>query len=393
MGLLTEAKMQYSLTDLLQNDTFIDWVLHPTTESDAYWLAYSSVSAQNGRTVATARGYVSLLAEDTGRQTPSVTQSEQMWQGIQDNISHEKISARANFTTAETDNRYEERAPRPFGYFKKKWQLAASVTILLAFSTAAYQYYHFENNSSPSKVAAIVSAQPETIARHNTTQKSMTVLLPDGSSAVLLPGGQIEYLSQNSTGNRAVTLTGKAFFEIVKDKNRPFYVFTDGITTKVLGTSFLIDAPADTDEVKVEVKTGRVSVFKANKQNVFALEGVMEGQTTILTPNQKSAFSRSKGEAIKPLETTSPNEGAKSEASFDQSFAFDDTPAAEVFDALQRTYNIPIHFDRALLKDCTLNATLVGEPFGKKLSVICAALGAEFKILNDEVFITGKACQ
>lgn len=393
MGLFTDAKMQHSLTDLIQNDTFIDWVLHPTTESDAYWWAYSSVSEQNGRTVATARGYVSLLAEDTGRQKPNSIQSEQMWQVIQENITHDPYPARATPSLTGGGNQPNKWAPRRFGNFKIKWQLAASVTILLAFSTAAYQYYYSESDFSLSESAVSALAQPETVAKRNGTNKSMTVLLPDGSSVVLLPGGEIEYLSQNLTSNRTVMLTGKAFFEIVKDENHPFYVFTDGIATKVLGTSFLIDAPADTDEVKVEVKTGRVSVFRANKQNVFALQSVMEGQPTILAPNQKSAFSRSNGQPIKPQELNPQPDAAEPDALMDQSFAFDETPVAEVFDALQRSYNISINFDRTLMKDCTLNATLVGEPFSKKLSVICAALGTDYKISDDAVFITGKACQ
>lgn len=385
--------MQYTLTELIQKDDFIDWVLHPSTDSDAYWLAYSSGSDQNGRTVAAARGYVSLLAEDTGRQKPSPAQSEQMWQVIKENITHENYPRLTATSSSNIDHQIGKRTPLRTGSFKRKWQFAASVVALLAFSTAAYRFYHSQRNVIVAESAAPVLSRPEMMVRHNTTQKPMTVFLPDGSSVVVLPGGRIDYQSKNTPGNRSVTLVGTAFFEIKKDKSRPFYVFTDGIATKVLGTSFLIDAPIGTDQVKVEVKTGRVSVFRANKLQAFAMDNMIEGLPTVLTPNQKSAFSRSNGQQIKLSELNAQSEAVKPDALIDQSFAFDETPVTEVFDALQRSYNIPIHFNRTLLKGCTLNATLVGEPFSKKLSVICAALGTEFKIIDDEVFITGKACQ
>ncbi len=376
--------MQYTLTELIQKNDFIDWVLHPSAESNAYWQGYAAGSPEKKRVVASARGYVQLLAADTGRHKPTPEQSEQMWQVVQHNMTREDRPIPI------TSPGKESQSTQPF-FIRKSWQLAASIVVLLAFSTAAYRYFYSQSDFTVSESAT--TPQPKMAARRNNTQKPMTVLLPDGSSVVLLPGGQLDYLSQNLPGNRAVMLSGKAFFEIVKDKNRPFYVFTDGLATKVLGTSFLLDAPANADEVKVEVRTGRVLVFKANRDQDFRSENVAEGQTTVLIPNQKSAFSRSNGQQIKSLVLNSHLKEVEPDALFDQSFAFDDTPVAEVFDALQRSYNIPIHYDRALLKDCTLNATLVGEPFAKKLSVICAALGTEYKISNDEVFVSGKACQ
>lgn len=387
--------MHYTLTELIQNDAFIDWVLHPDAESNAYWHTYAAGSAEKHRTVDRARGYVSLLAEDTGRQKPSPAQSEQMWKAIQETISPESRIQPVPSTSLSRDLALTvESAPRLW-LFKRKWQLAASIAMMLAVSTAAYRQYEASSDllaSASTSGTSLATTQPESIARHNATSRPMTVLLPDGSSVVLLPGGKIQYASLDLGKKRAVTLSGKAFFEIVKDKERPFYVFTGGVTTKVLGTSFLVDAPAGTDEMNVEVKTGRVSVFMANEDEVLHDLKNSEAKATILTPNQKSVFSRANGHPIKltPRSLESPLPIA--EEVLTQSFSFDEAPIVEVFDALQSAYNVKVNFNRALMKDCTLNATLEGEPFSKKISVICAALGTTFEIRNDEVFITAKNC-
>jgi hypothetical protein len=54
---------------------------------------------------------------------------------------------------------------------------------------------------------------------------------------------------------------------------------------------------------------------------------------------------------------------------------------------------VQIAYDKALMGNCTLNATLIGQPFKEKLEAICNALDAEYEIQDNLVAIRGKGCK
>ena len=83
------------------------------------------------------------------------------------------------------------------------------------------------------------------------------VTLADGTVVRLDQGAELLFETDSP---RSVTLTGRAFFDVVPS-DIPFTVTTDDAVTAVLGTSFgVLDTPSATD---VTVVTGRVSVSAA----------------------------------------------------------------------------------------------------------------------------------
>ena len=90
--------------------------------------------------------------------------------------------------------------------------------------------------------------------------------LQDGSTVILEPGGEFRY-NEKFLNPREVYLSGDAFFEVTKDASRPFLVYANEITTKVLGTSFRIKANQGEKEIVVAVKTGKVSVMANSVSN------------------------------------------------------------------------------------------------------------------------------
>src|SRR5689334_22666832 len=64
------------------------------------------------------------------------------------------------------------------------------------------------------------------------------VQLPDGTQVWLNADSKITY-DQNFLGNyREVQLSGEAYFEVTKDKTRPFIIHTSAMDVQVLGTVF-----------------------------------------------------------------------------------------------------------------------------------------------------------
>ena len=71
---------------------------------------------------------------------------------------------------------------------------------------------------------------------------------------------------------REVLMTGEAYFEVSKNKHKPFYVRANGVNIKVLGTKFNVSA-YNSNEVKTSLLEGAVSVQSANKPVIQLIPG------------------------------------------------------------------------------------------------------------------------
>ena len=61
---------------------------------------------------------------------------------------------------------------------------------------------------------------------------------------------------------REVRLEGEAFFDVVKQPDRPFIVHTSGIDIKVLGTAFNVKSYPEDKNVETTLYRGLVEVFR-----------------------------------------------------------------------------------------------------------------------------------
>lgn len=374
----------YSLTELIRNEEFIAWVMHPDELSDRKWRAFLDKHPGKRKTVESAREYVILLAKDTGRHQPTQKQSDRMWSIVESHMHNETPK------TAEQEPVF--KTTRGHGW---RWaRVAASAALILSIGSVSYWFY-YKKADGPLQEAAVREEINSTdiIQKYNDTDKPMTVLLQDGSSVVLQPGGRLSYSEGANRKRREVTLTGKAFFEIVKNKQKPFLVYSYGLATKVLGTSFTIDASSENKDIKVEVRTGTVSVFSINNLDNSQKEAALdkpELEGVTLNHDQRIAFSKESGKII-PLPAAVAASSDKDVSK--QQFVFDETPVSEVFRILESAYNVRIMYDREKLGSCPLNATLIGQPFKEKLEVICNALDAQYELADNRITILGKGCK
>ncbi|MCF0061209.1 DUF4974 domain-containing protein [Dyadobacter chenwenxiniae] len=374
----------YSLTELIRSDDFIAWVMQPDAANDKKWQAFLDDNPEKRQTVEAAREYVILLAKDTGRDQPTKKQSERMWNAVES-----KMHEAGDEMPAGDEPKVHSKVVSGWRWIR----VAASAALILSIGSVSYWFYYKQGADRMGAVATAEKAVA-TVQKHNDTQKPMTVLLADGSSVVLQPGGRLSYSEVVNTKRREVTLIGKAFFEIVRNREKPFLVYSYGLATKVLGTSFMIDASEANKEIRVEVKTGTVSVFSINNLDKKGIEEKadkpeLDGVT--LSQDQTIAFSKESGKITKLNHLA--NEPGPNMDILKQGFVFDETPVHEVFSTLERAYNVQISYDKVKMGDCTLNATLIGQPFKEKLEAICNALDAEYEINDNIVAIVGKGCK
>lgn len=104
--------------------------------------------------------------------------------------------------------------------------------------------------------------------------QSACVSLPDGSRVYLHPGSRLRYPKEFIGDKRYVILEGEAYFQVMKDRAKPFIVQSDHITTMVLGTEFNVKGS------EVTLITGSVQV-----------ENTTSHETRTITPGKQVTLS------------------------------------------------------------------------------------------------------
>ncbi len=99
------------------------------------------------------------------------------------------------------------------------------------------------------------------------------VVLPDGTAVWLNAASSISFPTAFTRSERKVTITGEAYFEVARDKSKPFRVAVvsnsgtaDGMEVTVLGTHFNINAYPDEEAMRTTLVEGSVMVRKAGVQ-------------------------------------------------------------------------------------------------------------------------------
>ncbi len=111
------------------------------------------------------------------------------------------------------------------------------------------------------------------------------IVLSDGSKVWLNSLSSITFPAAFSKTERRVTITGEVYFEVAKNKLKPFRVVAGKQLVEVLGTHFNINAYSDESAIKTTLVEGSVKVSADSK-------------TAILQPNQQSGISNNKTTSI-----------------------------------------------------------------------------------------------
>jgi ferric-dicitrate binding protein FerR (iron transport regulator) len=105
-----------------------------------------------------------------------------------------------------------------------------------------------------------------------TTSGIKDISLADGSHIWLNKNSEIIYPGKFKGNAREIVLKGEAFFEIERNRRKPFIVHTSTSEIRVLGTSFNVKSGRTTPEVIVTVVSGSVSLCDTSfKENIVML--------------------------------------------------------------------------------------------------------------------------
>ncbi|MDR0766379.1 MAG: FecR domain-containing protein [Odoribacteraceae bacterium] len=105
-----------------------------------------------------------------------------------------------------------------------------------------------------------------------------TMTLPDGTTVFLNSESRLGFPGRFGGGERRVSFTGEAYFEVARDASSPFRVEVNGALVEVLGTSFNVRAYADEQEMQTTLVKGSVmlSVPGASERLVAGEQGTID---------------------------------------------------------------------------------------------------------------------
>jgi hypothetical protein len=144
-----------------------------------------------------------------------------------------------------------------------------------------------------------------------TQQSESSFYLPDSSQVWLASYSTLTVDEEFGAKTREVILKGEGKFEVEHDSLHPFFVFTENVIVKVVGTSFTVKVDSG---VTVSVVEGKVKVYAKNRPDKFLM--VQRGEKAYMK-NERDAALEKIQTLPAPVERTSeddnsPTKGEKS---------------------------------------------------------------------------------
>ncbi|MGA1978728.1 MAG: FecR family protein [Bacteroidales bacterium] len=194
--------------------------------------------------------------------------------------------------------------------------------------------------------------------------------LPDGTIGWLNSNSSIKY-NGNFINDRKVTLTGEAFFNVFKNKKRPFIVNTSEINVKVVGTKFNIASYENENNVEVVLMEGKLifnnkemdKSYTMNPNDIVIYDKTLKDfSTEVVDPNKYSSWTAGKLE-------------------------FRNDPLDVIARRIERWYDIDveINIDVRSAEKIRWRATFIDDNLEEVLYLLKRSLHVDYKIENQKL--------
>lgn len=198
------------------------------------------------------------------------------------------------------------------------------------------------------------------------------VLLPDGTEVLLNVLSTMRIPADYGETDRKVYLEGEGYFKVRRDSSRAFTVYSGGIATTALGTTFNVAAYSNDGETIVSLHEGSVSVNSTEKSFRRLPRMVLEaGEEVVCQEN---------GEYIrKPF---NPRERLSWK---DHILFFEEADLPEVILKLERYYGVRFHYEGLEGADWKLTGEYRRVPIEDILESLSFNYGIQYKIADREI--------
>ncbi|MBN1820255.1 MAG: FecR domain-containing protein [Prolixibacteraceae bacterium] len=237
------------------------------------------------------------------------------------------------------------------------WRVAAVIFFIIGIGGIISNFLYFSSEISNHKLL-VTTVQ---------TEKGQTskVILPDSSVVWLNSATKLTYASDFSIENRNVTLSGEAYFDIVRNEKNPFIVLCKDINIRVLGTEFNVCSECKNNKVDVILDKGSIEL--SHMENKF--------QSFLLKPGERAVFNGAQNTM-----TVSKVTSTKYTSWKDGVLIFENDPMGDVIKKLENWYDITIDVQDSKVYNLIFNATIIDESIEDLFELMKYSCDINYKI-------------
>lgn len=339
---------KYTITELISDHSFINWVIDNVQSKEQYWAAYLAKHPDQQANIEQAAAFIRSVWVDEPAIEPE--RILLMWQKI-----HLKLARKRRVLIL------------------KRWMTAAAAIVVLAVSAYTFQklqqtsFIPFEEGTIATNESiqlltgdghvkdidgeslvirqqsdgtlladadTISIEQPSTEIKMNQLTvpygKRTDLYLSDGTHIYVNSGSKLAFPSVFKGKQREIFLSGEAYCEVAADKEHPFIIHTDDIDVKVTGTAFNIQAYSNEEHTQTVLVHGEVTLVK---------RGAILKDKLIMKPGESAVFDKASGNySVKNVETE------QYTSWINGYLILEHRPVSAIFRSLERYYNTSITY-------------------------------------------------
>lgn len=262
-------------------------------------------------------------------------------------------------------NFFENQAPTKTIKFTYYALLKYAAVFILAFLAGALTLYFIGQK----QINQLSEAYNEIQVPYG--EKS-TITLYDGTKVWLNSGTSLKYPVAFSSNQRNVFIEGEAYFEVAKDKKKPFVVHSGVMDVLVLGTKFNVYSYPEDDLLCTTLEEGSVNVSLPGTDKKFTLK-----------PGEQFEYSKSKkSPQLFKVDTrlfTTWKENI---------LRFENAPLFEILKKMERWYNVKFIIDEKINTSERYTTTIKTESLSEILKVLSLTSEMKYQINENIVKIS-----
>lgn len=198
-----------------------------------------------------------------------------------------------------------------------------------------------------------------------------SLTLADGTVIRLNADSRLQYPSEFSGDSRIVYLEGEAFFNVAKDKTKPFIVKTKKLDVEVTGTSFNVMAYPSEDSIRTTLVQGGVNIL------------TKDGRVCKLLAGEQCVVDTASGEYVVNQVNV-----ASFVSWIDGQFFFDNESMESLMRKIARWYDVDVIFENEELKSELFYGTITrSDEITEVLDILVLTKTMHYEIKDRTVYI------
>jgi len=225
------------------------------------------------------------------------------------------------------------------------WRIAVAAGVIIVLMIS--WLFIVKHNSHTEIVKTEPGKQIDWILRQNTGDTAIALVLADSSKITLWPGASVRYQHNfGQAAKRELHMQGQALFNVAKNKEKPFIVYSGFISTTALGTAFLVTE--NNNGISVRLTEGKIvvavtdTIYKKMRKDYY----LVPGEEIVFGAGDRAGIIRKTGATTMNAASRAKNSSTGVNTA-DASYMFNNQTLAEVLDQLSAIYKVKIDYSRA----------------------------------------------